>query len=138
MIKLKVSTRAENALIDITSEVEEVVKSRGIKRGLCLIFVPHTTAGITINENADPSVRRDILMILDKMVPKKEAYSHLEGNSPGHIKASLFGSSQTVMIEDGRLLLGRWQGIFLGEFDGPRERQVWLRLIAHDGSKEGD
>lgn len=136
MVKLRVSTKAENALIDITPEIEKVVRDSGIKKGLCFIYVPHTTAGITINENADPSVRKDILMILDKLVPKREAYAHLEGNSPGHIKASLMGSSQTVMIEDGRLLLGRWQGIFLGEFDGPRERQVWVRLISHDGFRE--
>jgi secondary thiamine-phosphate synthase enzyme len=120
----------QTELIDITAEIQDAVLSAGIGQGLCMLFVPHTTAAITINENADPSVKDDILMIIDKIVPWKAGYRHLEGNSPAHIKSTLVGSSELIAIENGRLVLGTWQGIFFCEFDGPRTRKVHVRLIA--------
>jgi len=127
--QLEVKTRMRTELVDITGEVEKIVRKSQIKNGVCCLFVPHTTAGITINENADPSVRRDILMELNKVIPFEDNYSHAEGNSAAHIKASLVGSSETVFIEDGRLVLGTWQGIYLCEFDGPRQRQVLVKVV---------
>ena len=115
---------------DITSQVREVISSSGIEDGACYVFVPHTTAGITINEHADPSVAMDISEQLGRMVPQRSDYRHLEGNAPAHIKASMVGSSQVLLIEGGRLLLGTWQGIFFCEFDGPRQRTVLVKLIA--------
>jgi secondary thiamine-phosphate synthase enzyme len=105
----------------------------GVKEGICFIFVPHTTAAVTINENADPSVSKDMIMELNKIVPFQDRYQHLEGNSPAHIKASLLGPSQTVFIESGRLVLGTWQGIFFCEFDGPRSRKVYVKVIKAEG-----
>jgi secondary thiamine-phosphate synthase enzyme len=107
-----------------------LVRESGIKQGVCHAFVPHTTAAVTINENADPDVPRDILAALDRIVPLAGNYRHAEGNSAAHVKASLFGSSQTVLIEDGSLILGTWQSIFFCEFDGPRTRKVLVKLIA--------
>lgn len=104
--------------------------SSGIRNGLCLIYVPHTTAAVTINENADPSVKRDIISTLKKIVPDSLPYSHLEGNSPAHIKASLVGPSTSIIIENGELALGTWQGIFFCEFDGPRRRKVYMRALS--------
>jgi secondary thiamine-phosphate synthase enzyme len=106
-----------------------MVAKSGVRQGLCMVYVPHTTAGVTINESADPSVRADLLMVLNQMVPWKADYRHLEGNSPAHIKSSLVGTSQTVAIENGTLVLGTWQGIFFCEFDGPRQRSVHLRIM---------
>jgi secondary thiamine-phosphate synthase enzyme len=120
----------QTELIDITAEIQDAVLSAGIGQGLCMLYVPHTTAAITINESADPSVKDDILMIIDKIVPWKAGYRHLEGNSPAHIKSTLVGSSELIAIENGRLVLGTWQGIFFCEFDGPRTRKVHVRLIA--------
>jgi secondary thiamine-phosphate synthase enzyme len=125
----KVSTRARCQLIEITSEIRKCVKESGVSEGICYIFVPHTTAGVTINENADRSVRDDILMGIEKIVPEKGEYTHLEGNSPAHIKASLIGSSETVFIKHSELVLGTWQGIYFCEFDGPRERRVLVKVI---------
>jgi len=105
------------------------VAKSGVRQGLCMVYVPHTTAGVTINESADPSVRADLLMVLNQMVPWKADYRHLEGNSPAHVKSSLVGTSQTVAIENGTLVLGTWQGIFFCEFDGPRQRSVHLRIM---------
>ncbi|WP_079933063.1 secondary thiamine-phosphate synthase enzyme YjbQ, partial [Carboxydocella sp. ULO1] len=119
---LRVRTGARDQLVDITDRVQQVVSQRGVKSGLCVVFVPHTTAGVTINENADPDVVTDMLTVLDKLVPWRANYRHGEGNSAAHVKASLLGSSVTVIIEEGRLQLGTWQGIYLAEFDGPRER----------------
>jgi secondary thiamine-phosphate synthase enzyme len=119
-----VPSRRRQELIDITDEVAQAVRRSGIDSGFCLVFVPHTTAGVTINENADPSVRRDVLMVLDRMVPDALPYTHGEGNSPAHVKAGLMGSSVQVVISGGRLKLGTWQGIFFCEFDGPRSRKV--------------
>jgi secondary thiamine-phosphate synthase enzyme len=125
----QVKTSAKTDLIDISRSVEEVVRKSGAKDGICWVYVPHTTAAVTINENADPSVSRDILMQLNKIVPFQDGYQHSEGNSPAHIKASLIGSSVTVFVESGRLALGTWQGIFFCEFDGPRNRQVFVKVL---------
>ena len=124
-----VNTTKKTQFIDITSKVNEIVRQKDIDKGLCMIYVPHTTAGITINENADPSVREDILKILNYVVPWEADYKHLEGNSPAHIKASIIGSSVTVIIEKGSLVLGTWQGIFFCEFDGPRHRKVFVKCL---------
>ena len=126
---LQVRTSSKTELIDITRSVQGAIQKSGAKEGICHIYVPHTTAGITINENADPSVLEDILMQLNKIVPSQDRYRHMEGNSPAHIKASLVGSSQVVFIEAGKLVLGTWQGIFFCEFDGPRSRQVYVKVI---------
>ena len=125
-----VKSRNQTELIDITAKIQDVVLSAGIGQGLCMLYVPHTTAAITINESADPSVKDDILMIIDKIIPWKAGYRHLEGNSPAHIKSTLVGSSELIAIENDRLVLGTWQGIFFCEFDGPRTRKVHVRLIA--------
>lgn len=116
-------------MVDITREVQDIVTKSGVKSGICIVFVPHTTAGITINENADPDVVRDFLMETGKIVPLHDGYRHIEGNSAAHIKASMMGFSQTVIVEDGRLLLGTWQGIYFTEFDGPRNRKVHVKVI---------
>jgi secondary thiamine-phosphate synthase enzyme len=126
---LTVNTRSQTELVDITAEVGRMVAKSGVRQGLCMVYVPHTTAGVTINESADPSVRADLLMVLNQMVPWKADYRHLEGNSPAHVKSSLVGTSQTVAIENGTLVLGTWQGIFFCEFDGPRQRSVHLRIL---------
>lgn len=126
---LEIKTGEATQMIDITGRVSGIVKESGTREGVCFIFVPHTTAGLVINENADPSVSVDILEKLNKLVPFNEKYRHLEGNSAAHIKSSLTGVSQTVFITGGRLLLGTWQGIYLCEFDGPRSRKVLLRII---------
>ena len=130
METLGIRTPDRECLIDITSQVVRIVDRWAAEEGICHVFVPHTTAGVTINENADPSVRRDILMALARAVPDSLPYTHDEGNSPAHVKASLVGSSVSVFIEGGRLRLGTWQGIFLGEFDGPRQRQVLVKIIS--------
>ncbi|MFA9454113.1 MAG: secondary thiamine-phosphate synthase enzyme YjbQ [Candidatus Aminicenantaceae bacterium] len=119
-----VQTRSQEELKNITAEVESVVHLSGIRTGVCVVYVPHTTAGITINENADPSVKNDMLMALKTMVPDSLPYTHAEGNSPAHVKASLMGSSVQILIERGRLVLGTWQGVYFCEFDGPRTRRV--------------
>lgn len=129
MKTLNVSTGSKTEFVDITDKVQDAVSEAGTEDGVCYVFVPHTTAGITVNENWDPSVERDILMVLDDhMVPHDAGYRHGEGNSPAHVKASLMGSSAMVFVEEGKLQLGRWQGIFLGEFDGPRRRNVWVKV----------
>lgn len=130
MIKeLKVKTSSQVELIDITHLVEKAVSEAKIKSGLCTVYVPHTTAGVTINENADPSVRRDITFELNKVIPFDDNYSHLEGNAAAHIKSSIIGSSETLLIDGGSLVLGTWQGVYFCEFDGPRSRKVIVKLI---------
>ncbi len=129
----QVKTSKQTEFIDIAHSVQEAVKKTGVKEGICFIFIPHTTAALTINENADPSVSQDIVMALNKMVPFQDRYQHLEGNSSAHVKASLVGSSQTVFIEAGKLALGTWQGIFLCEFDGPRNRNVYVNVLNAKG-----
>jgi secondary thiamine-phosphate synthase enzyme len=131
MLKIfSVPTHDRTEMVDITSEVQKVVQESKQQEGLCCVFIPHTTAGITINENADPSVQQDILQELNKVIPFQDNYSHLEGNSAGHIKSSLIGSSVNVIIENVKLKLGTWQGIYFCEFDGPRTRQVWVKIIS--------
>jgi secondary thiamine-phosphate synthase enzyme len=126
---ITIKTKAKTELIDITSEIQQLVRSQGFADGLCLLYVPHTTAAVTINESADPSVRSDILMVLNKIVPWEAGYRHLEGNSPAHVKATLVGASEIIAIESGSLVLGTWQGIFFCEFDGPRSRKLHVRLF---------
>ncbi len=128
--KLDIKTNSQVELQEITDRVRDIVAASGIKDGICHIFVPHTTAGILVNEHADPSVVEDIAAQLDEMVPQKESYRHLEGNSPAHIKASIIGDSRTLFIEGGKLALGTWQGVFFCEFDGPRNRSVMVKLAA--------
>ncbi|MFO7970119.1 MAG: secondary thiamine-phosphate synthase enzyme YjbQ [Desulfobacterales bacterium] len=131
-----VKSRTRTELIDITSKIQDMVMSAGIDQGLCMLYVPHTTAAITINESADPSVKEDILMIINKIIPWKADYRHLEGNSPAHIKSSIVGASELIAIDNNRLVLGTWQGIFFCEFDGPRTRNVQVRIIKENfGSK---
>jgi secondary thiamine-phosphate synthase enzyme len=130
MIKeLNVRTSNRVELIDITHTIQQVVSESKIKSGLCIVYVPHTTAAVTINENADPSVRHDITSELNKIIPFNDNYSHLEGNSAAHIKTSLIGSSETILVEGASLVLGTWQGIYFCEFDGPRNRKVMVKLI---------
>jgi secondary thiamine-phosphate synthase enzyme len=126
-LNVKTSRRVE--LVDITDLVQGAVSEGGIKTGLCTVYVPHTTAGVTINENADPSVRGDIVSELNKVIPFDDNYSHLEGNAAAHIKSSIIGASETVLVDGGSLVLGTWQGIFFCEFDGPRSRKVIVKLV---------
>ncbi len=123
---LSVKTESKTEFKDITARINEIVAEGVVKEGICLIFVPHTTAGVTINENADPSVRKDILKELNQIVPFQDNYAHAEGNSAAHIKSSLVGCSCAAPIRDGRLALGRWQGVYFCEFDGPRSRKLWV------------
>jgi secondary thiamine-phosphate synthase enzyme len=126
---LDVKSGSKTEMIDITSRVREAVASAGIGEGICMVYVPHTTAAVTINESADPAVKRDVLMILDQVVPWKADYRHAEGNSPAHVKSTLVGASELIAVEDGKLVLGTWQGIFFCEFDGPRSRKVHVRFL---------
>jgi secondary thiamine-phosphate synthase enzyme len=128
--KVDIKTHSREEFQDITRTVGEIVGESGVASGVCYIFVPHTTAGVTVNEHADPSVLEDIIAQLDKMVPQHGSYRHLEGNSPAHIKASLMGDSEALFIEDGEIVLGTWQGIFFCEFDGPRSRHLLVKIVA--------
>jgi secondary thiamine-phosphate synthase enzyme len=130
MKEISLQTRSRFEMIDITAEVQKAVGEEKIESGICLIYTPHTTAAVTINENADPDVSRDILAALDKAVPLNANYRHMEGNSAAHVKASLVGASELVIIEKGRIVLGTWQSIFFCEFDGPRTRKVFISIIA--------
>lgn len=126
-IILRTSSRCE--MVDITTKVAATIREAKMTNGLCNVFVPHTTAAVTINENADPDVPADILSTLSRLVPEGGNYRHREGNSDAHIKSSLFGASKTIIVEEGSLVLGTWQSIFLCEFDGPRTRKVFLKLV---------
>jgi secondary thiamine-phosphate synthase enzyme len=126
---LTVESRQHTEMIDITDRLRRRLSDAGFASGVCMVFVPHTTAGVAINENADPGVRDDILKVLNGMVPWEADYRHMEGNSPAHVKATLTGASEMVAVENGKLVLGRWQGIFFCEFDGPRTRKVHLRFL---------
>jgi len=127
---LSVRTNRRTEMVDLTGQIQELVRLSGVEEGVCHLFAAHTTAGLTINENADPSVQADILMVLNRIISEKEAYRHLEGNSPAHIKASLMGAQLTVLVSNGSLVLGAWQGVFLCEFDGPRTRKVHIKIMA--------
>lgn len=132
--KLSVKTHHREELIDVTNEVQRYINNAGLTEGFITIFVPHTTAGVTINENADPSVARDILYKLGKEIPRQENYHHAEGNSDAHIKSSLMGASLQIIVNGGQLLLGTWQGIYFCEFDGPRTRVMYLKAISDNAS----
>ncbi|MCM8764589.1 MAG: secondary thiamine-phosphate synthase enzyme YjbQ [Candidatus Omnitrophica bacterium] len=129
MEKIVIRTTRRKQMVDITDQVSSIVQRSNVKTGLCLVFVPHTTCGITINENADPSVRDDLLSFLCDLVPENSGYRHSEGNSDAHIQSSIVGQSVSTIIQDGNIMFGTWQGIFLCEFDGPRTRNVWVQII---------
>jgi secondary thiamine-phosphate synthase enzyme len=130
MTELTIPTGTQAELVDITPRVREVVHDSGVVDGVCYLFVPHTTAGLTLNENWDPSVRGDILRALERIVPRSADYRHAEGNSPAHIKATLTGFDLTLMVDEGDLVLGTWQGVYLAEYDGPRQRRVLVRVMS--------
>jgi secondary thiamine-phosphate synthase enzyme len=131
---ISVKTSAQTEMVDVTSHVQSELSKSGIEEGRLTLYVPHTTAAITINEGADPAVKADILMVLNQMVPWKANYKHMEGNSPAHVKTSLVGSAETVLVSGARLVLGTWQRIFFCEFDGPRNRKLHLQIAAlHEG-----
>lgn len=129
LIKLSVNTSKHTQMLDITDIIRKAVSDSGVKDGICTVFIPHTTAAVTINENADPDVVRDFTMEIDKIVPWEDGYYHMEGNSAAHLKSSMIGFSEQVIIDDGRLVLGTWQGIYFCEFDGPRHRKVYVKII---------
>ncbi|MHA1384795.1 MAG: secondary thiamine-phosphate synthase enzyme YjbQ [Candidatus Helarchaeota archaeon] len=128
--KINIKTSKREEIIDITNEVENLLKKTGISDGYCIVFVTHTTAGITINENADPAVKRDILKILENAIPLDNNYEHMEGNSAAHMKSIICGFSQIILIENKKLVLGQWQGLYFCEFDGPRSRKILVKFIA--------
>jgi len=129
MEKLSLKTNKRVELIDVTERIQAIVTKTKIVSGVCFVFCPHTTAGLTINENADPSVKSDILNTLNKLIPENAGYAHSEGNADSHVKSSLFGSSLSIFVEGGELLLGRWQGVYFCESDGPRSRELWVKVI---------
>ncbi|HKM65660.1 MAG TPA: secondary thiamine-phosphate synthase enzyme YjbQ [Candidatus Acidoferrum sp.] len=130
MQSIRVQTARRTQMLDITEEVQRVVSALGIQSGTCLLYVPHTTAGILINEHADPDVASDAEEALDRLLPSSTTFRHAEGNSDSHVKTMLVGISQFVFVENGKLALGRWQGIFFAEFDGPRERQIYIKVLS--------
>lgn len=127
---LRVRTDRRTQLVDVTNEVQLAVSKSGVQQGVCYVYVPHTTAGVTINEHADPDVASDVEEIMDRLVPHNGPYRHVEGNSDSHAKTILTGTSQMIFVENGRLLLGRWQGVFFCEYDGPRERSMQVKVVA--------
>ena len=129
MKTLQVKSTRQVEMIDISEEVCNIINESGLTKGLAVVFTPHTTAAVTINENADPDVCRDLVMAINKIVPMQDGYHHFEGNSAAHLKSSLFGASETLIINDGKISLGTWQGIYFCEFDGPRQRQVQIQVI---------
>jgi secondary thiamine-phosphate synthase enzyme len=129
MKTLHVKSTRQVEMIDISEEVCNIIRETGLTKGLAVVFTPHTTAAVTINENADPDVCRDLVRAINKIVPMQDGYHHFEGNSAAHLKSSLFGASETLIINDGKVLLGTWQGIYFCEFDGPRQRQVQIQVI---------
>ncbi len=129
VFEFSLKTTKSNEFVNITGLVKDAVKRSGVENGMCVVFVPHTTAGVTINENADPNVVKDMLMELSKIVPEDKEYRHAEGNSSAHIKASMMGSNQTIIVENGELKMGVWQGIYFTEFDGPRQRKFFVNVM---------
>ncbi len=132
MITLTVSSSTSSELVDITHQVQEALRKSGVKDGVCALFVPHTTAGLTLNENWDPDVKRDFALTMAEIAPPDPRHRHSEGNSPAHIQASLMGASVMIFVQDGGLQLGSWQGLYLAEFDGPRRRKVWIKFISSE------
>jgi len=130
MQMLRVKTRRRTQLVDVTQEIEQVVAESGAKEGVCYVYIPHTTAAVMINEHADPDVASDLEGVFDRLVPHKGPYRHAEGNTDSHAKAIMVGASQVIFIERGKLALGTWQGVFFCEFDGPRERKMWVKVTA--------
>ena len=130
MEKIEVKTRARQAFQDITVDVRQIVAQSAVSDGVCILFCPHTTAGLTLNENWDPAVRHDMGLVFDELVEQRPDFQHGEGNSPAHVKSTLVGSNLTLLIDNGKLLLGSWQGVYLAEFDGPRTRKVLVKIIA--------
>ncbi len=129
-IQIELQTRSKVDLLDITEKIQEAISKEAAKDGVCFLFCPHTTAGIVLNENWDPSVEKDIAMALEHMAPDGLNYRHSEGNSPAHVKSVLLGSDHFIMVQEGTLQLGQWQGVFFAEFDGPRRRKVWVRVLS--------
>jgi secondary thiamine-phosphate synthase enzyme len=129
MRQIEIRTRDRQGFYDLSSELGALVRESGVADGICYLFCPHTTAGLTLNENWDPDVRHDMGLAFDALAPDRPEYRHGEGNSPAHVKSSLVGASQILFIQDGQLALGRWQGIYLAEFDGPRNRTVWVKIL---------
>ncbi|MFH1485311.1 MAG: secondary thiamine-phosphate synthase enzyme YjbQ [Chloroflexota bacterium] len=129
LTRMRISTGARVELQEITAQVKQVVRESGVKDGVCYLFVPHTTAGLVVNEHADPSVVRDIISQLETLVPSQAKYLHLEGNAPAHVKSSIVGCSLTLFVEEGSLVVGTWQGIFFAEFDGPRQRTLLVKVM---------
>lgn len=129
-MQFTVKTRTQTEMIDITALIQDAVQKNGFDQGLCLIFIPHTTAAVTINESADPSVKSDMLKVINKVIPWEAEYQHMEGNSSAHIKSTLVGASEMIAIEKGRLVLGTWQGVFFCEFDGPRTRKININFLS--------
>jgi len=127
--EIQVETQTKDDFVDITSQVQDCVRKSGVQNGICVVFVPHATAGLTVNENWDPSVKADTLATLDRLVPWRANYRHVEGNAAAHIKSCMTGVSETMLVERGNLVLGSWQGIFLAEFHGPRRRRVLVRVV---------
>ncbi len=130
MIEIPVKTSKRNQFVDLTKEIQSAVGKSGVKNGFCVVYCPHTTAAVTINENADPSVQVDIMGKLSKLVPEGEGYSHAEGNSDAHIKSAIIGNSRIVLVQGGKLVLGTWEGIFFVEMDGPRQRKVLVSVLS--------
>jgi len=129
-MQLTVKTRSQTEMIDITASIQDAIEKSDLKEGLCFVFVPHTTAAVTINESADPSVKADMLKVINQVIPWEAGYRHMEGNSPAHIKSTLVGASESIAVEKGRLVLGTWQGVFFCEFDGPRTRKVQVTILS--------
>jgi secondary thiamine-phosphate synthase enzyme len=127
--QIEIRTSGRQSFEDITQQVQQAVSESGVQEGLCHLFCLHTTAGLTVNENWDPSVQHDISLALNEMVPQRRDFQHREGNSPAHVKSSLVGASQTLFVSGGRLILGSWQGVYLAEFDGPRTRKVLVKVV---------
>ncbi len=130
IVKFQVGTAERACMIDVTPRVRRAVKDSGVRAGVCTVYIPHTTAGVLVNEGADPAVAQDLVAHFDRAVPWGAAYQHREGNSASHIKAAIVGHAATVLVEDGDLALGTWQAIFLCEFDGPRQREVWVKVVS--------
>jgi secondary thiamine-phosphate synthase enzyme len=129
VVQFQIRTSGRQSFEDITQQVQQAVSDSGVQEGLCFLFCPHTTAGLTINENWDPAVQHDMGLVLDDLVPQRRDFQHSEGNSPAHVKSSLMGASQTLFVSGGQLMLGSWQGVYMVEFDGPRTRKVMVKIV---------
>lgn len=129
VFQFTVRTSSHTQMLDITGQIQKVVADSGVQNGLCVVFIPHTTAAVTVNENADPDVQTDFMKEINKIVPWEDGYFHAEGNSAAHLKASMMGFSETLLVDGGKLLLGTWQGVYFLEYDGPRTRKVYVKIM---------